>query len=112
MNASKAMAASGIVLSGEPATVKAPSSNVRSSALRLQLVGGDLLGLVDDAVARHGDGDTADGERPGAVRVHAERGDRRVRVQDVDVVGADPELLGDDHRPGRLVRPARAENCR
>ena len=103
MNASKAIAASGIVLSGEPFTLNAPAGVLEVVGVRLELVGGDLLGLVDHLVARHGDGDAADGQRPRAVGVEAERRDRRVAVQHVDVVGADAELVGDDHRPRRLV---------
>ena len=83
--------------------MNAPPANSRSSALGLQLVGGDLRGLVDHLVAGHGDGDAADGQRARPVGVEAERGDRRVAVQHVDVVGADAELVGDDHRPRRLV---------
>ena len=103
VNASKAMAASGIDLSGDPATVNAPVLERQVVGAGLELVSGDLLGLVDDAVAGHGDGHATDGERSRSVGVHAQRGDGRVGVQHVDVVGADPEPLGDDHRPRRLV---------
>jgi hypothetical protein len=68
-----------------------------------ELVGGDLLGLVDHLVAGHGDGDPADGQRPRPVGVEAERRDGGVGVEHVDVVGADAELLGGDHRPRGLV---------
>ena len=69
----------------------------------LELVGSDLGRLVDHLVARHRDGDTADRQRSRPVGVEAERGDRGVAVQHVDVVGADTHLLGDDHAPRRLV---------
>ena len=54
------------------------------------------------------DGDAADGERARAVGVHAERADRGVGVEHLDVVGVDAEAVGHDHRPATSRGPGRA----
>src|SRR5204863_3825430 len=77
---------------------------VRELALAdLELVGCDLARLLEDSLRRVVDGDPADGEAAAAVGVHAERRDRRVAVQHLDLVVADAELIGDDLRDGRFV---------
>ena len=103
VNASNAIAASGSALSGVPLTVKLPAVKSRSSCGGLQLVRGDLPGLVDDSVAGHVDRDATDGERARAVGVEAERADGGVGVEDVDVLRRHAELVGHDHRPRGLV---------
>ena len=47
--------------------------------------------------------DAADREAAAAVRVHPERDDRRVAVQDLDVVDVDAEPVGDDLAERRRV---------
>ena len=68
----------------------------------LEVVRGDLLGLVDQLHGRAGDRLAADGQRARAVGAEAERAGAGVAVDDVDHVGRDPEPVGDDLRERRV----------
>ena len=61
------------------------------------------LCLLDDLVGRPHDRFAADDQRARAVGVHASVRDLRVAVQHLDVLERDPEPVGDDLAPRRLV---------
>ena len=65
----------------------------------LQLVRRDLARLLFDLLRRVPERDSAHGKGTGAVRVHPERRDRGVAVQNLDVVERNAELVGRDLRP-------------
>ena len=108
------IASSGIVraLSGAPFTVKEPPAVVEVLLGDLELVRRDRARLRDDLLHREVQRHAADARRPRSVRVHAERRDRRVAVQDLDVVGVHAEPVGHDLRPASSRAPARAGRCR
>ena len=78
----------------------------------LQQRGADLLGLVLHLLGGAAHRLAAHGERTRAVRAPAERALVRVAVQDVDVLGVDPEAVGDDLREAGVVALAVRERCR
>ena len=69
----------------------------------LELVRGDLARLLDDPLGRVVERDAADGERARSIGIHAERRDRRVAVQHLDLVRRAAEAIRDDLRERRLV---------
>ena len=78
----------------------------------LELVGGDQACLLDHLLTRMPERDAADGERAAAVGVHAVLRNSGVSVQHLDLSRVDPEQVGDDLRPRRLVSlPVRRGAC-
>ena len=78
----------------------------------LELVGGDLAGLVDHLVAGHGDGHAADGQRARAVGVEARAGRSPCRSAARRRRRGHAELVGDDHRTTTSRGPGRAVSAR
>ena len=100
--------------SGVPATWKRPRAEVEHHVgrARLEVVGGEILRLLDDRVGRQPAADAADlrrlrAERPGALRDLV-----RVALDDRDPLDREPEPLGGDHRERRLVALAVRERAR
>ena len=69
----------------------------------LELMSDDDAHLVEHLAGGLVERDAADGEATAAVRVHAKGDDRRVAVQDLDVVDVDAEPVGGDLRDRRHV---------
>ena len=69
----------------------------------LELVGGDGAGLGENPLGGEEDRRAPHAHGPGPVRVHPVRRHRGVGMQHLHLVGADPELVGHDHRPARHV---------
>src|SRR5690606_20706214 len=65
--------------------------------------GGDLLALVDDLVGCARQGRTADRQRARTVGAHAHRHERRVAVDDLDILDRHAELVGDELGEGGLM---------
>ena len=89
--------------SGAPLTKKRPRSHSRSSGDALEQVGGDLARLLAQLA---GDDRGRTRRRPassGSRRCRGRRACCRCRPPDLDVLGRDTELLGDDLRERRLV---------
>src|SRR5829696_8505352 len=70
---------------------------------RLEHVGRDLLGFLDDSLGRHVDRDAAHREAPGTVGVAPIRGYCGVAVQDLHVVRRDAKDVRGDLGPARHV---------
>ena len=70
---------------------------------RLEAMRGDLLGFLDDLVARLDDRRAADGDRARSVGAHAEGHPVGVAMDHVDVFDRHAEPVGDDLRKGGLV---------
>ena len=104
------MAISWIVLpfSGSPFTCQRPSSHSRSSGEHSSAVGGDDPGLVADTPGDDCRSRAGHRRRTRAVGAEPERCVVGVAVDDLDVLGRDADLLGDDLGERRLVALALA----
>ena len=103
VNASNASAPSAIARDGLPFARNSPSTYSRSSSAISSWCAAMARAFISTwSVARSTAVPPTD-SGAGPVAVEPERRDRGVGVQHVDVVDRDAELLGDDHRPARLV---------
>ena len=86
-----------------PLTPKRPAVNSRSSTLASSRCAATTLAFSMTLSAARTTASRAHDERARAVGVHALGRDLRVAVQHLDVLERDPEPVGDDLAPRRLV---------
>ena len=103
MYAAKAMSWMVFDFCGAPLTENLPGSHSRSSSATSEQVGRDLPRLVADLARRHGAGRAGRRRGPAGVGAEAVGGGVGVALLDLDVLGRDAQLLGDDLGVGRLV---------
>src|SRR5215213_4143872 len=91
------------VLVGRAGDAKCATFELYVVLCRLEHVGRDLPGFIDDLLGCHVNGDAAHRKAPRTVGVAPIRGYRRVAVQDLDVIYVDTKDVGCDLGPARHV---------